>query len=66
MVDSMTAGHPDPVVAKQASAPTLDSFYEVSVLMCCVWFSPNVQHELWPKDIVPQVLRFVQMQRYNS
>lgn len=35
MVDSMTAGHPDPVVAKQASAPTLDSFYEVSVL-CCV------------------------------
>lgn len=62
MVDSMTAGHPDPVVAKQASAPTLESFYEVSVF----GFHQMWQHEFWPKDIVPQVLRFVQMQRCNS
>ena len=49
-----------------------DSWYEAFVLICCVWFSPNVllcvmtKHLHFglvsPKDIVPEVLWSVQMQ----
>ncbi|MEE6527760.1 hypothetical protein FKM82_029362 [Ascaphus truei] len=77
MVDSMTARFPGPVAAKTSpnhhpSTTVLDSWYEVFVLICCVWFSPNValcimtKHLhfglVCPKDIVPEVLWFVQMQ----
>ena len=56
----------------QPSTTVLDSWYEVFVLICCVWFPPNVllcirtKHLhfglVCPKDIVPEVLCFVQMQ----
>ncbi|MEE6509716.1 hypothetical protein FKM82_027428 [Ascaphus truei] len=54
------------------SITMLDSWYEVFVLICCVWFLPSValcivaKHLhfglICRKDIVPEVLWFVQMQ----
>jgi len=62
----MTARCPGPVAAKQAknhqtSISVMDSWYEVFVCLCII-----VKHLhfglVCPKDFVPDVLRFVQMQ----
>lgn len=59
----VTTGCPGPVAANQ----NLGNCYEVVELTCCVRFSlwPNHFVLVSPKDIVPAVLWFVQMQLCN-